>query len=893
VRITANWFYQINLAMGCNVLRVKNTDFRPSKNNNLILETYHPVPAHGIFAEVILPLAVPKPYTYAVPEEMVAAVRPGLRVEVEFGGNKRYAGLVSRLHHETPPHKFKSILSVIDEVPVLNEKTLQFWQWLADYYCCSLGEVMEAALPANLKLASERRLVLSPIYDGNFTGLTDKEYLITEALSIQETITIDDVRKILNQKTIYHIIKSLLDKKVIYLFEEMEEKYAPKKVACVRLAEPYRSDSKLLAGAFDLVAKAQRQTEALMAFIQLARETKQKDNGILRSELYKKASVDSTVLNSIAKKGIFELYEREVSRIGGYEDEVTEADELAPQQVRALGEIRTHFAEGKNTVLLHGVTGSGKTRVYLELMQEALARGEQVLYLLPEVALTTQIISRLQKTLGDAVTVYHHRITNNERVEVWKKVGSHERSSTVRQLAVGSQAVEAAPDCPLPTAELPTCIVGARSGLFLPYEKLGLVIVDEEHDTSYKQADPAPRYQGRDAAIYLAYLHGAKVLLGTATPSLESYLNARSGKYGLVEMPERFGGIQMPEIVVVDARQELKERKMQSHFTSVLLEALKVALAKGEQAILFQNRRGYAPTLRCNTCGWHSECIHCDVSLTYHKFRNNLQCHYCGYQQELAKTCPACGSHELNLQGFGTEKIEDELKIYLPDANIGRMDYDAVRTKDAHARIINDFEERRIDILVGTQMVTKGLDFENVSVVGVISADQLLQFPDFRSGERGFQLITQVAGRAGRRGTRGKVIVQAMNPAHPVIREVIDNDFQTFYEREIMERKAFEYPPYSRLIKITLKHKKPDVLNRGAKSFVQVLKAKLGKRLLGPTVPPVGRVREYYLLDIMIKMERNPNLWKLTKDLIGEATRVMQQQEGFSTVRVNVDVDPG
>lgn len=887
------------------------------------METYHPVPAHGIFAEVILPLAVPKPYTYAVPEELVSAVRPGLRVEVEFGGSKRYAGLVSRLHHETPAHKFKSILSVIDEVPVLNEKTLEFWRWLAEYYCCSLGEVMEAALPANLKLASERRIMLSPFYDGNFGGLTDKEYLITEALSIQETITIDDVRKILEQKSIYHIIKGLLDKKVIYLFEEMEEKYAPKKVSCLRLAEPYRSDSKQLAGAFDLVAKAARQTEALMAFVQLAREQPAKDGGLLRSEIYKKASVDSSVLNSMAKKGIFELYEREVSRIGGYEDEVTEADELAPQQVTALAEIRSHFNE-KNTVLLHGVTGSGKTRVYLELMQEALARGEQVLYLLPEVALTTQIIRRLQKTLGDAIVVYHHRVSQNERAEMWKIVSSrHGKMDTPSNIGnsinnvidietddtnIKSVSADVQNDIDtiinssadihnengnMPKNSAARCVLGARSALFLPFTKLGLVIVDEEHDTSYKQNDPAPRYQGRDAAIYLAHLHGAKVLLGTATPSLETYQNARSGKYGLVEMKERFGGIQMPEIVVVDAKEEVKLRKMQSHFTSVLLEELKGALGRGEQAILFQNRRGYAPTLRCNTCGWHSECIHCDVSLTYHKYRNNLQCHYCGYQQELAKTCPACGGHELNLQGFGTEKIEDELKIYLPDANIGRMDYDAVRTKDAHARIINDFEERRIDILVGTQMVTKGLDFENVSVVGVISADQLLQFPDFRSGERGFQLITQVAGRAGRRGKRGKVIVQAMNPSHPVIREVIDNDFQAFYEREIMERKAFEYPPFSRLIKITLKHKKPDVLNRGTKAFSGVLKAKLGKRMLGPSVPSVSRVREYYLLDILIKMERNPNLWKLTKDLIGEATRVMQQQEGFSTVRVNVDVDPG
>ncbi len=533
------------------------------QNHNLNLETYHPVPAHGIFAEVILPLAVPKPYTYAVPEELVAAVRLGLRVEVEFGGAKRYAGLVSRLHHETPAHKFKTILSVIDEEPVLNEKTLQFWHWLAEYYCCSLGEVMEAALPANLKLASERRLVLSPLYDGSFTGLNDKEYLIAEALSIQETITIDDVRKILNQKTIYQVIKGLLDKKVIYLYEEMEEKYAPKKVSCVRLAEPYCSDSKQLAQAFDLVAKAQRQTEALMAFIQLAREQPSKDGGLLRSEIYKKATIDSSVLNAMAKKGIFELYEREVSRIGGYEDEVTEADELAPQQVRALAEIHTHFKE-KSAVLLHGVTGSGKTRVYLELMQEALARGEQVLYLLPEVALTTQIISRLQKTLGDAVTVYHHRITNNERVEIWQKIGGRPTVDGEGEAVDSNQVTNH--QSPITNHH---CIVGARSALFLPFTNLGLVIVDEEHDTSYKQNDPAPRYQGRDAAIYLAHLHGAKVVLGTATPSLETYHNARSGKYGLVEMMERFGGIQMPEIVVVDVKQEAKERKLQSHFTSV------------------------------------------------------------------------------------------------------------------------------------------------------------------------------------------------------------------------------------------------------------------------------------------------------------------------------------
>jgi primosomal protein N' (replication factor Y) len=655
----------------------------------------------------------------------------------------------------------------------------------------------------------------------------------------------------------------------------MQDKFKPKKVASVRLAEPYRSEPKFLEEAFELCARAVRQTEALISFVQLAKEqgvATSGIDGIRRQDIYKKAGVDASVLKAMEKKGIFELFEKEVSRLGGYEEELTEAGDLAEQQVRALDEIQAVFKE-KNVVLLHGVTGSGKTRVYVELIREAIARGEQVLYLLPEVALTAQIISRLQKVFGGEISVYHHRITHNERVELWQAVSGQRPTANGQRLPAN-------------------CILGARSSLFLPYTNLGLVIVDEEHDTSFKQHDPAPRYNGRDAAIYLAHLHGAKVVLGTATPSIESYYNAKAGKYGLVEMPDRFGGIELPEVVIVDAKEEAKQRKLQSHFTSVLLDELKAALERGEQAILFQNRRGYAPTLRCNTCGWHAECIHCDVSMTYHKFRHNLQCHYCGYNTPLATTCPACGGIDLKLQGFGTQKIEDELKIYLPEATIGRLDYDAVRTKDAHIRIINDFEERRLQLLVGTQMVTKGLDFENVGIVGVLSADQLLQFPDFRSSERGFQLITQVAGRAGRRGKRGKVIVQAMNVTHPVLREVLDNDFQAFYSREIMERKSFNYPQFSRLIKVTLKHKKPEVLNRGTSVFVNVLHNKLGKRVLGPSVPSVGRVRGYFLLDILIKMEMNSKVWAVAKQTIREATQVMQQGEGFSTVRVNVDVDP-
>ena len=842
--------------------------------------TFHPVQTTGQYAEVVLPLAVPKPYTYSVPEHLLAKVEMGMRVEVQFGGKKLYAGLVLRTHDQKPAHPIKPILSVIDEEPIIGSRTIRFWQWLASYYACTLGEVMDAALPANLKLASERRLALSPLYDDNFIGLDDQEYLIAEALSIQETITIDDVRKILNKKSVFHVIKRLMDKRVVYLYEEMPEKYKPKKIACVRLAEPYQSDRQKLVEAFEMCGRSVRQTESLLAFIEADRE----QEFIRRQDIYKRAKADSSVLKAMEKKGIFELYEKEVSRLGGYEEELTEAHELSAQQINALSEIDGHFKE-KNVVLLHGVTGSGKTRVYIELIKKAIAKGEQVLYLLPEVALTTQIISRLRKVFGDQVAVYHHRISNNERVELWKKV------QRFGSLGVRRSGNPNKTDRPTNwrTANL---VLGARSGLFLPFSNLGLVIIDEEHDTSFKQHDPSPRYHGRDAGIYLAHLYGAKVVLGTATPSVESFQNARTGKYGLVNMPERFGGIELPAMEIVDMKQEAKERKLQSHFTSVLIEELKAALEKGEQAILFQNRRGYAPNLRCTTCGWHSECVNCDVSLTYHKYRQNLQCHYCGYTQQVARKCPACGSIELKLLGFGTQKVEDELKIYLPEATVARMDYDAVRSKEALARIINDFEEKRIDILVGTQMVTKGLDFENVSIVGVLSADSLLQFPDFRSGERGFHLITQVAGRAGRKNKRGKVLVQAMNTSHPVLQEIMDNDFSSFFEREIMERRAFLYPPFTRLIKVTLKHKKPDVVNRGGQAFVKVLQKKLDKRVLGPSVPPVGRVRGQYLLDILIKMERNPQLWKLAKDTIADATYHMQKEAGFSTVRVNTDVDP-
>ncbi len=821
-------------------------------------ENYHPTRNSNTYVRVILPLAIPKPYTYYVPEELVEEVQFGVRVEVQFGRSKYYTALVMEVLTDSHGHQLKSISAVLDREPLITSIQIQLWQWMADYYCCTLGEIMQAALPANLKLTSETILTLSPDFDEDFSDLDDKAYMIAEALNIQNEITINDVQKILDQKTVYPIIKALLDRRIIYLKEELKAKYQPKEVSCLRFQEPYLSEPDTLTAAFDLTSRSERQTQALMAYIQLYK----KQEFVRRQDVYKLVNVDSSVLKAMQKKGIFEFYDRQVSRLGNYEEETVEAKELSAQQSRALEQLEVQF-DTKQVVLLHGVTGSGKTRVYIEMMKKVISNGGQVLYLLPEIALTTQIISRLQKIFGQDVAVYHSRLNNQERVELWQSV------------------LQGKP-----------IMLGARSALFMPFLKLDLIIVDEEHDPSFKQNDPAPRYQGRDAAIFLATLHQAKILLGTATPSIETFYNAKKGKYGFVEMSERFGGIQLPEIIVADAKAELQQRKLQAHFTTTLIDELKAAIGRGEQAILFQNRRGFAPYYQCQVCAWHSECIHCDVSLTYHKLHHNLKCHYCGYQTKIPIACPECGSKELTIRGFGTEKIEDDIQVYLPDAKVGRMDLDTSRSKHSFAKIINDFEEGRLDILVGTQMVTKGLDFENVGVVGVLSADQLLQFPDFRAGERAFQLMTQVSGRSGRKHKRGKVVIQAFNPQHPVIANVVRNDFMSLYLREIQERQAFQYPPYFRLIHLTLKHKKPNVLNDGARLFVMLIKEKLGERVLGPAVPYISRVRGYFLLTVLVKLEKDMKLIRFAKAVILDAIQKVKAKEGLSGVRINIDVDP-
>jgi primosomal protein N' (replication factor Y) len=717
---------------------------------------------------------------------------------------------------------------------------------------------MSAALPGHLKLTSETKLVFSNIFGDDFTTLDNDEYLITEALQIQQEITVEDARKILNKKTVFPVIQRLLTKGVLFLREDLQEKFKARKLSAVRLAEPYRSKPDLLREIMSDLQNKERQLEILMAYLSLEKQ----QPFVRKQDVLYKADVTESSLNTLFKKGVLERYDVEVSRLSGYEDELVEADDLSDQQRRALAAIDTQLAE-KKVVLLYGVTGSGKTRVYVEMIRDVMRKGGQVLYLLPEIALTTQIIHRLQKVFGDEVSVYHSKVNTHERVEVWKAASSGK-----------------------------PVILAARSGLFLPFHNLQLIIVDEEHDNSFKQYDPAPRYHARDTAIYLAHLYGAKVLLGTATPSIESWHNAQSGKYGLVEMPERFGGLELPEIETIDLREQMKTKQMQSIFAAPLIEQLQKSIEKGEQAILFQNRRGYAPMLECQVCGWNAQCRHCDVSLTFHKHTNRLRCHYCGYTQEPASVCPACGSGKITLRGFGTEKIEDELKIFLPNARIGRMDLDTAGSKNNLMALLSDFEERRLDILVGTQMVTKGLDFDNVSLVGVLGADQLTKFPDFRSGERAFQLLTQVAGRAGRKHKRGSVLIQAFDPKHPVLLEVLRGDFRGFAERELKERREFHYPPFSRLINIEIRHKDPKVVHEAAAQFGKMLRQKLGDRVLGPVIPNIARIRGYFAQDIMLKLEKSAALLNDSKGLIRYSTEVLIGKPGFGQVQVVVDVDP-
>ncbi|PCJ86741.1 MAG: primosomal protein N' [Flavobacteriales bacterium] len=823
------------------------------------------------FIDVILPLAVPKTYTYRIPFELNDLAEKGKRVVVQFGKSKLYSALIKNIH-KSPPQDYtaKYIDSILDENPVVNEKQFELWEWMSAYYLCTIGEVMNAALPRGLKLSSETRIVFNEDFGNDYSSLNDEEFLLLEALEKNHMLCIEDVCAILDKKTVYPVIKSLIEKGAVVVEEELKERYKPKIVQYVKLWDEFHNEEKLK-NVFDDLNRAPKQLELLMAYIDMSRHYSENPIEVKKIELQKRVNATATVVNQLVKKGVFEVIDKHEGRLISGE-KTKGLVELSKPQQKAFDSIKVQF-EKKDAVLLHGVTSSGKTEIYVKLIEETIKQGKQVLYLLPEIALTTQIIKRLQKYFGDKIGVYHSKFNVNERVEVWN--GLQVRNHSTKREEVRNFQI----------------ILGARSALFLPFSKLGLVIVDEEHENSFKQYNPAPRYQARDAAIVLAKIHGAKTLLGSATPSIESYRNARNEKFGLVELKERFGDVQLPEIFVADIKEAARKKQMKSHFSPMLMEEMETALGNNEQIILFQNRRGFSPFMQCETCVNIPQCKKCDVSLTYHKYFNELRCHYCGYRISLPKTCIACGDTNLKLKGFGTEKIEEELPVFFPEAKVARMDLDTTRSKNAYQRIITEFEEGAIDILVGTQMVTKGLDFDNVTLVGILNADNMLGFPDFRAFERSFQLMAQVSGRAGRKKKRGKVIIQTMDPYHTIIQQVIPNDYQSMYENEIYHRKNFSFPPFCRLIELTLRHRDIQKVNAAADFFSKNLRKKFGKRVLGPEFPVIPRIRNLYNKNILLKIEKDISLKKVKILLQDEIVNFKSDNE-FKSVRVSVDVDP-
>ncbi|MDB5109229.1 MAG: priA [Mucilaginibacter sp.] len=815
-----------------------------------------------LFIEVILPLAISKNYTYRVPFEMNDAVAIGKRVVVQFGKSKLYTAIIAAISGMAPEkYEAKYIIEVLDDRPVVTEWQLQFWQWLAEYYMCNTGEVMNAALPSALKLASETRIVLNKGFEYDRSALNDREFLIVEALDIQPELTISDIAKLLGQKTVMPILKLLFEKNVIHISEEVSERYKPRKRTYITLNPVYHNQESLKELFGILEKRAPKQADALLAYMKLSRH--QSDSWHTKNELIEESGAGAASINSLIEKEVFIAKDKNVSRLYD-EDESTYSNFiLSEQQQQAFAAIKSQFEE-KDVVLLHGVTSSGKTQIYIRLIEEMIALGRQVLYLLPEIALTTHIIERLRQYFGADIGVYHSKFNDNERVEVWQKVLNNEYK----------------------------VILGARSSVFLPFADLGLIIVDEEHETSYKQFDPAPRYNARDAAVFLANMHQGKVLLGSATPSFESYYNARIHKYGFAELTERYGGVELPKIEVVSIAEETKKKTIQSHFTSILMQDMQQAIANKEQVILFQNRRGYAPVLLCKICAYTPKCINCDVSLTYHKNSGKLHCHYCGYKEDTPSICPACGSTHLEYKGFGTEKVEDELSLLLPDARITRMDLDTTRSRNSLQNILNDLEEKKIDVLVGTQMVAKGLDFADVTVIGIINADSLLKFPDYRANERSYQMLAQVSGRAGRRGKQGKVVIQTYDPGHRVIKQVIENDYHDLYFTEMEERKSFKYPPFYRIINLDVKHKDPEIVNNQGIYLANELRKQFGDRVIGPESPLISRIRNYYIKSIMLKFEKDGISINKVKAAIRDVITQFQTTKLSKGSVVQPDVDP-
>ncbi|MCC6600759.1 MAG: primosomal protein N' [Crocinitomicaceae bacterium] len=819
------------------------------------------------FVDVILPLALPRLLTYRVPSSLDQMILSGQRVVVQLGKNKLNTGLIKTVHHSAPAgYQAKYIEDILDQRPLVTEKQIKLWEWISEYYCCTQGEVMNAALPGGLKLSSETKFALSDTASFYETILSTKEETIIEALRHRETMTVRDISSLLEQKSVQTLLKGLIEKKLIISSEELKEKFRPKKTDFIKLGDAANSEKKL-EELFDVLEKrrAQKQSEVLMTMLQITKWDEGKNVEVERIKLQEKAGVGSSVIAAMIEKKIFEIYSRETGRLGQHLLSSAPPPVLSVPQLRALREIEEAWNQ-KSVVLLKGVTSSGKTEIYSTLIQQTLEQGKQVLFLLPEIALTTQIIDRLKNYFGKRVGIYHSGYSENERTEVWNKVLSNDPG-----------------ECDV--------ILGARSSLFLPWCRLGLIIVDEEHEQSFKQHDPAPRYHARDTAIVLAKKFNARVLLGSATPSVETYFNAQQGRFGLVELNDRYGGIELPEIIINDLRKDLRAKKMKGSFSPLLISEMEATFESGRQVILFQNRRGYSPLWQCHNCGWIPQCTRCDVSLTYHKSAHQLKCHYCGYSSHPPSGCAACGSTDLRMLGFGTEKIEEELCALFPEIKVQRMDFDTTRSKSGYQKIINGFGRGEIQVLIGTQMVTKGLDFDNVSLVGILNADKMMNFPDFRSMERSYQLMMQVAGRAGRRGTRGKVIIQTYSPGHWLLDLVVKGDYEKLYDHEMRERYHYGYPPLLRMIKVTVKHREDDRAEATARAIAVKLKMVFGDKLLGPEKPPVPKINNLFLWQMIIKLDRNAHLQEMKNSLVmlcGEVTR----SGSFSSARVVFDVDP-
>jgi primosomal protein N' (replication factor Y) len=808
------------------------------------------------FAEIILPLSLPKTLTYRIPDTDAGRLKAGMRVAVPLGREKLYTGLVAEIHENAPTvYQARDIQQILDERPSVTEIQLAHWQWVADYYMCSPGEVYRSALPSALLLESETSITLHP--DFTNAELQDDEYLIVEALKQQSVLKIHDIVSILGKKTVFPVLRRLMAGGIVKLQEEISESYKPKLVRYVRLFPEFENQSGLQE-LLDILKNAEKQKDAILAYFQLRAQSRKP---VSATQLAQTADVTQAALKALADKGIFEFYQLQHDRVQ-FGDEDEEMPVLSKPQQQAIDDIRAQFGD-KDVVLLHGVTASGKTEVYIRLIEKFLESGKPVLYLVPEIALTTQLVGRLTRYFGNRVAVFHSKYSNNERVEVWGNV--------------------------LDGSEKAQVVIGARSALFLPFQGLSLIVVDEEHEPLFKQQDPAPRYHARDAAIVLARLHGAKVLLGSATPAIESYHNAQSGKYGLATLNQRYAGVQLPEIELVDLKDKHFRKQMTGHFSDTLIGYITAALEQREQIILFQNRRGFAPVLECLTCGHVPQCTQCDVSLTFHKGKNQLRCHYCGFSIPKPTHCHRCHSVELTTKGFGTEQIELELQPLFPHARIGRMDQDTTRGKFGYEKIIDAFKRHETDILVGTQMLAKGLDFENVSLVGIMNADNMLYHPDFRAFERSFQMMAQVSGRSGR-SKRGRVIIQTYNPMHNTIQQVTRHDYQGMFAEQLYERRNYRYPPFYKLIRLTVRNRDFERLRDSAQWLANVLLQNLNMPVLGPEAPPVARIRNQYIREILVKIPAEASL-QGTKKTVRKILDSFGSVAQFRSVKVTVNVD--